>query len=262
VEEEASEPNDLTGLVQAARQGLRSNVRALMSALDTAELLIPLAQEIAGAPEGERIEPETELRIIPHLLEDADGSHFAALFTRAELLAELAQKLGWTTGEDELKFCTISARVALDMALEIIDDRQILGLILNPGSESELLLRREELASLSAGHAIPLVGYVQGVADGDDPQTLVAEPGEPPPAELTQALESCLSSIPEVSAYALSRTFNPERDLEPHATLRLATSAEEAALQAIANRVIAAIGEHVPPPGYVDIVFDRPSEAG
>ena len=63
--------------------------------------------------------------------------------------------------------------------------------------------------------------------------------------------------MPEVEGYALLRTFNPERDLEPHPTLKLATKAEEHELQAIAGKMIDAIGKHLPPPGYIDIVFDR-----
>ena len=52
------------------------------------------------------------------------------------------------------------------------------------------------------------------------------------------------------------RTFNAERDLEPHPTLRLVTSADDSKLQGIADKMIEAIGKHLPPPGYIDIVFD------
>jgi len=53
------------------------------------------------------------------------------------------------------------------------------------------------------------------------------------------------------------RTFNAERDLEPHPTLKLTTSAEDSELSGIARQMIDAIGQHLPAPGYIDIVFDR-----
>ena len=60
-----------------------------------------------------------------------------------------------------------------------------------------------------------------------------------------------------MEGYALLRTFNAERDLEPHPTLKLATKATEGELSGIANQMIEAIGKHLPPPGYIDIVFER-----
>jgi len=87
--------------------------------------------------------------------------------------------------------------------------------------------------------------------------TLIAEGGEPPGPALTAAIEACMAELPQVERYALLRTFNAERDLEPHPTLELATRVDESELPAIARKMIEAIGKHLPPPGYIDIVFDR-----
>jgi hypothetical protein len=84
---------------------------------------------------------------------------------------------------------------------------------------------------------------------------LIADASEPPPAAFTAALEACLAELPAVTGHRLERTFNPERDLEPHLTLRLSTQGD-ADLRAIGERVIAAVGELVPPPGYIDVLFD------
>jgi hypothetical protein len=64
-----------------------------------------------------------------------------------------------------------------------------------------------------------------------------------------------LAELPEVTSHRLVRTFNPERDLEPHLTLELAVTAE-ADRRALAERVIGAVGDRIPPPGYLDVVFD------
>ena len=257
MEIELGEPQDLTPLVKAAQRGLRSDVQALLEGLEEAELFIPLARNIAGVADGERLNVDGEIKLTPHMLLDADGNHYAALFTHPDLLGPMERQLGWKTDGGELKFCTVPALFGLDMALEVVDDDHVVGLVLNPGSDAELSLRRAELASIAGGKAIPLVGYVAGLPPSESEETLIAEGGEPSSPELTAALEACLATLPEVEGYALIRTFNAERDLEPHPTLKLVTRAEESKLAGFAQKMIDAIGEHLPPPGYIDIVFDR-----
>jgi hypothetical protein len=169
----------------------------------------------------------------------------------------MERQLGWKTDDQDLKFCTVPALFALDMALEVVDDEHVLGLVLNAGTEYELALRRPELASLTHGKAIPLVGYVANLEPDEAETTLIAEGGERPSPALTAAIEACLSEMPMVVGYELLRTFNAERDLEPHPTLKLKTRVDESELSKIAGKMIEAIGQHLPPPGYIDIVFDR-----
>lgn len=249
---------DLTPLIKTAQRGLRRDVQALLDQLAQGELFIPLAKNIEGAADGQRLQiDDGEVKLVPHMLLDEDGNHYAALFSHPELMAQMEQQLGWKTDGAELKFCTVPALFALDMALEVVDDEHVLGLVLNAGTEYELALRREELASLTNGKAIPLVGYVAALAPNEDDETLIAEGGEPPAPALIAAIEACLAELPRVAGYTLLRTFNAERDLEPHPTLKLVTSVAESELSAIAGKMIEAIGKHLPPPGYIDIVFDR-----
>jgi hypothetical protein len=149
----------------------------------------------------------------------------------------------------------LPARVACELALGVIDEATVFGLVLDPGQPSELMLRRSELASIVAGTALPLVGYLGDLPPLDDEEVLLAEPSDPPPAAFTSALERCLADLPEISGHRLTRTFNRERDLEPHLTLRLSTP-PATDRRALAERVIGAVGELVPPPGYIDILFD------
>lgn len=252
------EAQDLTPLVKAAQRGLRRDVQALLDQLPQGQLFIPLARNIEGAADGQRLDiDDGEVKLVPHMLLDEEGHHYAALFTHPELMGPMEQQLGWKTDDSALKFCTVPALFALDMALEVVDDEHVRGLVLNAGSDYELALRREELSSLTNGKAIPLVGYVAALAPDDDEETLIAEGGQPPSPALTRAIEHCLAELPQVQGYTLLRTFNAERDLEPHPTLKLATTAAESELPDMARQVIAAIGSHLPPPGYIDIVFDR-----
>ncbi len=255
---EPERPQDLTPLIKGAQRGLRKDVQALLDQLAQGELFIPLAKNIEGVTDGQRLDIDNgEVKLVPHMLLDEEGNHYAALFSHPELMGAMEQQLGWKTDGEELKFCTVPALFALDMALEVVDDEHVLGLVLNAGSDYELALRRPELASLTNGKAIPLVGYVAALAPDDSGETLVAEGGEPPNPALIAAIEGCLAEMPEVEGYALTRTFNAERDLEPHPTLKLATRVDERELSAIASKMIDAIGKHLPPPGYIDIVFDR-----
>jgi hypothetical protein len=188
-------------------------------------------------------------------LSDEDGQGYAALFTDPELVEPVAETLGWTTEGAELSVCTLPARVALELTLGLIDESNVMGLVIDAGQPSELMLRRPEVASIVAGQAVPLVGYLTDLPPLDDEQVLIAEPSDPPPPDLLAALDAFLAAHPEVTAHRLERTFNPERDLEPHLTLRLtATAAPDP--RALAQGVIAAIGDRVPPPGYLDILFD------
>ena len=226
------------------------------------ELFIPLVRNIDGISDGQRLDiDDGEVKLVPHMLLDEEGNHYAALFSHPELMAAMEEQLAWQTDGGDLKFCTVPALFALDMALEVVDDEHVLGLVLNAGSEYELALRRAELASICNGKAIPLVGYVAALAADDGGETLIAEGGEPALPGLISAIEACLLELPKVRGYTLLRTFNAERDLEPHPTLKLVTGADESELSRIASQMIAAIGKHLPPPGYIDIVFDRSDDA-
>jgi SseB protein N-terminal domain len=246
---------DLVSAVKQARRGFRRDVAALLEALEQADLLIPLAEPVAGATTGERTKVQGELRLQPHFLPTPEGPLFAALFTSPPLLDAIGAQLAWQTGGEELQFCSIPGGVALEMAVGTLDEH-VHGIVIDAGAESELVLTAEEARKLVTGQAIPLVGYVAAIPDDHD-KTLVAEPGSPPSPELVAALERCLVELPELSGYELSRTFNPERDLEPHPTVKLRTVSGQVDHQHLAKHVFNAVGPFLPPPGYVDIVFEE-----
>lgn len=246
---------DLTALVLGARRGLRRDVAALEAALDDTTLLIPLAKGIAHVPEGQDVALESGLEILPHYIIDPEGLRYAALFTQPALVEPVAAALRWTTDGGELGVCSLPARIACELALGTIDETEVHGLVIDPGQESELMLRRSELASIVAGHPLPLVGYLHDLPPLEDEKVLIAEASEPPPAAFLSALQACLAALPAVTAHRLERTFNPERDLEPHLTLRLTTDGSKDR-RSIAHTVIQAVGELVPPPGYIDVLFD------
>jgi hypothetical protein len=248
---------DLTVAVQTARRGFRRDVEVLVRLLDAGILLIPLAQSVPGASHGEELEVDEGFRLSPHMLVDDDGKLYCALFTHSDLLEPVVDALGWQTDEGALEYATVPASVALEMALAVIDEETVLGLVLNPLHDSELMLRKSELSSIVAGKAVPLVGYVNEIPEQDFEETLVAEPGDPPPPELVQALEACLAEIDGVQGYELSRTFNAERDVEPHPTLRVKIARQEDELSEVAEQIIEAVKDVLPPPGYIDVLFDR-----
>ena len=192
---------------------------------------------------------------MPHLLRDEEGRGYAALFSSPELVEKVAESLGWQTDGRELSVCSLPGRVACELSLGVIDEEAVFGLVIDPGQPSELFLRRAELASVVAGQPIPLVGYLADLPPLEDEQVLLAEPSDPPPPAFVTALEACLAELPAVTGHRVRRTFNPERDLEPHLTLELSAAAD-ADRRALAERVILAVGELVPPPGYIDILFD------
>lgn len=246
---------DLAQVVKQTRRGFRRDVAALLEALEQADLLIPLAEPVAGATTGERTKVQGELRLQPHFLPTPDGPLFAALFTSAPLLDAIGEKLGWRTAGEGLEFCSIPGGVALEMAAGTLDEH-VQGVIIDAGADSELVLTAAEVKQLVTGHPIPLVGYVAAIPDDHD-KTLIAEPGAAPSPELVAALDRCVAELSELYGYELLRTFNPERDLEPHPTIKLRTAPGPVDHQHLANHVFGAVGPLLPPPGYVDIVFEE-----
>jgi hypothetical protein len=260
---EAVEPPDappelepsLTHAVERARSGLRRDVALLLDALDGEELLVPISKTPPDVPDGEEVELKDELTLSPHLLPDSEGDPFVALFTHMEPLDPIVSALGWTTDGGDLKVCGLPARLGLEMALKVLDDQRVRGLVIDPGAPSELGLTRNELASLLAGRPIPLVAYVEHIPRDDSERTLVAESGEPFPPDLIAALEGWVNGVDAVTGYKLERTFNPDRDLEPHLTLTLQVNAE-ADRHDLFKGVTQAISGQLPPPGYLDVLFE------
>ncbi len=244
---------DLVSVLKQARRGFRSDVAQLLEALEMSDLLIPLSESLAGATTGQRTKIEGELRLTPHFLPTPEGPLFAALFTSAPLLDAVASQLGWRTSGADLEFCSVPGGVALEMAAGTLDEN-VRGVVIDAGADSELVLTADEVKRLATGQAIPLVGYVAAIPD-DHERTLIAEAGSPPSAELVEALGRCVEQLPELERYELLRTFNPERDLEPHPTLRLHVLPGRVDHQRVAKHVFDAVAPHLPPPGYVDIVF-------
>lgn len=246
---------DLANAVKQARRGFRRDVAALLEALEQADLLIPLAEPVSGATTGERTKIQGELRLQPHFLPTPEGPLFAALFTSPALLDAIGEQLRWHTGGGDLEFCSVPGGVALEMAAGTLDEN-VRGVVIDAGAESELVLTAAEVQKLATGQAIPLVGYVAAIPDDHD-KTLVAEPGTAPAPELVAALEQCVAELGELRGYELLRTFNPERDLEPHPTIKLLTVSGKVDHSHLAKHVFNAVGPHLPPPGYVDIVFEE-----
>src|SRR5207247_2414871 len=131
------------------------------------------------------------------------------------VLEEVSDRLRWGTEGDGLDYCTLPAPAALELALEVVDEKKVYGLVIDPFQETELSLRRAEIAALAQGTPIPLVGYVTEIPIEPDERVLVAELDRPPSSELIAAIERALGGDPDVAGYSLRQTFNAERDLEP-----------------------------------------------
>lgn len=251
------ESRDVTEAMLAARRGLRRDVASLIERLDRAELLIPLAKSVDGATHGSEEELTEDVTMEPHTLVDDDGRVFFTVFTRADLIEAVAEEFGWTTSGNPLEYATIPARVALDLGLQVMDDERVVGLVVNPMHGSELMLSRSELGSVLNGQPVPLVGYVHQIPVQDFEETLVAEGAEPPPPALVEALDRCVREMDDVIGYEISSTFNADRDLEPHLTLSVRPANSDIDFEAVTQRLVHEIRDLLPPPGYVDIVFER-----
>jgi hypothetical protein len=251
---------------------LKSDVAHLVAQLESGGLLVPLAKPIDDVPLGETmLAPEGQVKLVPHLLPDREGTCFVTLFTDADVLKTVGHYLEWTTSaggdaasEDDdtsLQYCTLPARAALDLALQLIDDKEIHGLVINPSDESELILRRSEVGALAQGRAVPLIGYVHEIPYGAEDRRLVSELDAPLPSDFLAAVAECVQGIPGIASHRLQQTFNAERDLEPHPTLFIRLENESSIDHEQLNaRLAAAFEGKLPAPGYIDVLFDDSAE--
>src|SRR5690606_13027492 len=201
---------------EIARSGLRSDVLVLVEAREHCHVYIPLSEDLPDTPDGERIEMEEELTFRPHLILNQDESIFAVAYSDPQLVDAMQSALGWTTSEGELKFVCVPTQVALGLGQAEIEGEVISGLVFNPGTDQELILQHDEVASIAQGTAIPLVGYVSSMSDSTEEETQVLEGAPPPPDALLNALEAAKTRHPDLMDVQVQTTFNPERDREPH----------------------------------------------
>lgn len=246
---------DLTERVRAARSGLRRHVAELVAALEHGDLFIPLRCDLSEAPEGERVLLRREFTLTPHVVADERGQECLALFTRADLLHELGARLRWTTDGGELKHCAIDGRAAFEMVAGACQEHGASALVIDPTYESELVLEQNEVDSIASGRPIPLLGYVRAIpVDEAEPTT---NQGGTAPEPLENGVKAALGRLEGVLGHRLEQNFNPDRDLEPHWTLVVATS-RAVDHKAVAQAVLAEIADLLPPPGYIDVVFEEP----
>lgn len=251
---------DLTSAVARARRGFRRDVLALIEAVPQGRLVVPLMKRMEDVAVGVETELGDELSLAPHLLFDENGSAFLPVFTRADLVEAAASRVDLRTEGGELEYCTLPASVVLEVALEIVDGARVEGLLVNPFHDSELILKRHELASIVQRKALPLVGYVAEIPLAEGEERLIAKLDGPVPQSILDAVEEVLGRRVEPPRYGLHRTFSPERDLEPHLTLNLVTAG--APDPGLALELGAALEGKLPPPGYIDIVWNDPVLGG
>ncbi|HEX4337123.1 MAG TPA: SseB family protein [Polyangiaceae bacterium] len=246
---------DASAAVAAARRGMKKDVADLIIALRKARLLVPLAKRITNVALGSEQEVGEELSLSPHLLFDDEKTGFVTAFTRPELVAHATDEIGWTTDDGPLEYCALPSQVVLELALALCDDERMGGMLFNALDSTELMLHRHEIASIVQGRALPLVGYVGEIPFDPNEQRLIAEMDGGPPEDVVAAIEKILDGTP----YALKRTFNPERDLEPHLTLNVIGTDASVDRSALAQKIAQALDGILPLPGYIDIIFDDPT---
>lgn len=255
------EMHSLGPAVELARGGLRSQVQGFVDALAESHVYVPLSEDLPDTPDNERVEIDGELTFRPHMILNEDESIFAVAYTDPHLVDVMQEALGWDTSGGDLKFVCVPAHVALDLGLMTLDGDEVSGLVFNPGTDQELILQRDEVASIAQGTALPLVGYVSELEDNSEEGTEMVEGAAPPPESLVQALQAAKAAQKDLVDVQVYTTFNPERDREPHLSIILTVvPRRELNRQALADAVMEDAAPHLPAPGYADIVFrDAPN---
>lgn len=256
--EEQEAAIDLTDAIAAARSGLKSDVARLIEELPEGALFLPMARAIPGLEEGDTVNVDEEITLSPHMLVDGDDRLFVALFTREEFIGPVKQAMDWKTDDHELEFCGLPAGLALKIAYDACGSEQIIGAVINAMQDTELVLHQDELGHLTQGQAIPFVAYVEGAESDSADMEDIAHEDLPP--DFKAALDACVTEAEPVTGYTVQRTFDPERDREPHLALRFMLKSPSEDYEALRAIIVGTLEGKVPPPGYVDILFQPVSE--
>ena len=264
VQDEASEDHQeqtqLEHAIAHAQRGLKSDVQVLIEAIAKGEVYIPLAEDMPDTPENEELDIGEGISFRPHMLLDPEHQPYAVCFTRPDFVATIQEEMQWKTSDDELKFVRGPVALALDLGQADADGQSVQGIVINPASEMELVLTRQEVGSILQGQALPLVGYVENLPPGLEEETIEIEGADEPPAALLEALRKSESEINDLVKVEVKTTFNPERDREPHLTLYLTVLSDDPEdRQAIAEDIMDETVQLLPEPGYCDIVFVEPA---
>jgi len=246
---------DLTDAIATARSGLKSDVARLVEQLHEGAFFLPLARSIPGLEEGDTVNVDEEITLSPHMLVDADDQLFVALFTREEFIGPVKQAMEWKTDDHELEYCGLPAALALKIAYDACGNEEIVGAVVNASQDTELVLHKDELGHLTQGQAIPFVAYVEGAeSESEDAESVDIAESELPP-DFKGALDECVAKAEHVIGYSVRRTFDPERDREPHLALRFTLDEPAESYEELRHVIVGTLEGTVPAPGYVDILF-------
>ena len=247
---------DLTSIIVIARRGLRRDVKILCDALPKGKLSIPLALTIAATPDGKVLTWRDKIcaHIISHPKEK--NKVYTVLFTKDEIIKPHIEALKWKTSDGPLQILELSAKDALEYCLQLIDEKQAVGLIINPFHESALELTPSELRSLVKGEPVPLVHHLRDLPIQEGEKIDMCEPSTPPPIELIGTIKKYINSHPDIRDYKIFQMFNADRDIEPHLALKLSLEGKSSNHQEIVHEITLAIEGKVPSPGYIDIMFN------
>ncbi len=240
-----------------AQSGYRSDVAALATALAKAELFVALVENSEPGDGPEILEPGASLKL-HKVVDETTGSAWTAVFSSPENLGRAGEQLNWETSGGPLQFLAANGveliRSVLSPALE---SGLTSGIVFDAGQESELAMSADETLSMIGGQPIPLVGYASRQPARGTEQIQVGEPAVPPPAALTTAIARVLDRVREVKSYRLIQVFVPERDVTSHLMLDIVGDLPESQQREISATIGAAIEDtRLPPPGYIDIVFN------
>ncbi|HWA73085.1 MAG TPA: SseB family protein [Polyangiaceae bacterium] len=243
-------PNVLTGIVQKARSGRSQDVQALLVAIPTARFLLPLKHAVPEAPVGQAVTLDRRVDLSPHYLPDGSARRLA-LFTYFGPLDRIVPTHQWMTDGDRLQLFTLPGPTALQLAHRVVDAWNVMRLVIDPGAPSELVLTRNEIASLLERKATSLSEY----AGRGGESCLPLNAGDPLPPRLVQAIAACLKDHEEVREHRLESVFDPARDKQPRLILRLWTT-ETAYRNALVNLITSAVQHELPPPGEMEVRFE------
>lgn len=256
--EENTEDNivyDLTEVVRGAKRGRYRDVEHLCQFLDKGKFFIPLQETTTVAKSG--IQVGDDQWINPHLIQHPDGPLYGTICTSSAMVKILEDKLQWKTEGGPLQFARTPATMALNVILKLMEEEKIMGLIINPYDDSNLILNAQEVDALVNNAPIPFVAYAHASPMGPDESMRIIRREDPFPDEFVSIVEDYTSSHDELESCEIVESFNAERDIEPNILINLKTTTEECDFSSIASVLIEKTRNILEPARNIIIFFNE-----
>lgn len=256
----------LQSLLNQAQSGDKEDLIPLLNQLSSTSFAVPVLREddesndpaCSKMPDsmqemlGDEETPSSEFR--PLLLENEQGNPFLIVLSDQSILPNI-QDL--SVVPSDLQAVELNAEDVYELARDLFEREDVTGVIFDLFQETELRMRSDEFLSMAEGQPVHLKYHLRGKNIGEEQiERVDAQGKEDIPDSFLEILSSYIQSDSAIEGFECIWGINPEVDDRAHLMLNVHT-VKEIDKQERVKEINNAVMNHIPPPGFLEIMFDR-----